>query len=244
MNKSKILVGLIAIVYVLFIVFQFGGHSSMALNFRSLILPSIAITYFISVRRKSIFFSLFLLFYAASDIMYLVSKYFNIPYSVDYFLGNSLYILAYGTLLFKVCKSINLIEILKNYKIHLVVLTLLNIYIVYVLQAIIDPDLSMNNEYYLELTYNLVMLFLLSASLLNYFYRDDRKSLLLFLGSICIVFSEVMGVAYLYVAQEGLLNFISTTLSLLAFYFIFKQSRLENTIKQEMNMVTDNSFNI
>ena len=238
MNKSKILVGLVVLVYVLFVVFQFGGNSSMALNFRSLILPTIAVAYFTCVKRKSLFFSLFLGFYAASDIMYLVSKYLSIPYLVDYYLGNSLYILAYGTLLFKACRSINLMEILKNYKIHLVVLSLLNVYIIYVLQSVIYLDLEMNSQYYLELTYNLVMLFLLSASLLNYFYRDNRKSLLLFLGSICIVFSEVMGVAYLYVAQEGLLNFIATTLSLLAFYFIFKQSRLQNEPKEEMNMVT------
>ena len=237
MNKSKILVGLVALVYLLFIIFQFTGHSALALSFRSLIIPSVAILYFLCINRWSVFFSFFLGFYAASDVLYLIAEYFNVPYSIDYYLGNSLYILAYGTLLFKACRSINLIEILRNYKIHLIVLTFLNVYVVYVLQDIVDPENTMQNEYYLELTYNLVMLFLLSASLLNFLYRDNKKSLLLFLGSICIVFSEVMGVAYLYVAQEGLLNFISTTLSLLAFYLIFKQSLLQNTINEEVNMV-------
>ena len=86
----------------------------------------------------------------------------------------------------------------------------------------------MTNEYFVEIIYNISMLLLLSASLLNYFYKDNKKSLFMFLGSLSIVFSEVIGVAYMYVAEQNLLNFISTTLTILAFYFFCKQTKLSN----------------
>ena len=48
----------------------------------------------------------------------------------------------------------------------------------------------------------------------------------MFLGSLAIVFSEVIGVAYMYVAKQDLLNFLTTSLTLLAFFFYCKQSSL------------------
>ena len=86
----------------------------------------------------------------------------------------------------------------------------------------------MNYEYFIELIYNIVMLLLLSTSLLNYFYRDNKKSLYMFLGSLLIVFSEVISVAYLYISSHYSLNLIVVTLALLAFYFFYQQSKLSN----------------
>lgn len=235
MNKSKILVGLVLLVYALFVIFEFRGDDLVAFNLRSLIFPFVALTYFICVKEKSIFFILFLFFYSLSELLAIISDKLN-P-SVDYFLGNSLYILAYLMLFIKICKSISLIHVLKNFKIHLLVLTALNIYIVYVLQVIINPHVALNYEYFIELVYNIVMLLLLSSSLINYFYRDNRKSFYLFVGSLCIVFSEVISVAYLYVAKQDLLNFIAVSLALLAFYFFYQQSRLDN--EEPINMLID-----
>ena len=48
----------------------------------------------------------------------------------------------------------------------------------------------MDIDYYFELVYNIITLSLLSIALLNYFYRDNQKSLYLFLGVLCLVFSE------------------------------------------------------
>jgi low temperature requirement protein LtrA len=119
------------------------------------------------------------------------------------------------------------------------VLLALNIWLVYVLQSIVLSELNRKSEYYLELTYNIVMLILLSGSLLNYFYRDNQKSLYLFLGALCIVFSEVIDVAYMYISQRALLNFLSTTLSLSAFYFLCKQTNLSDIKEEEIQVVLD-----
>ncbi|WP_111306780.1 hypothetical protein [Confluentibacter sediminis] len=226
MNKFKILVGLLLLIYVLFAIFEFRGNDLIAFYLRSLIFPFFALMYFVTVRERSIFFNLFLIFYSISELLALISD--KLSSDVDYFLGNSLYIFAYLMLLINICKSISLIHLLKNFKMHLVVLTALNVYIVYVLQHIIDPHVELNYEYFVEMFYNIIVLLLLSSSLLNYFYRDNKKSLYLFVGSLCIVFSEVISVAYLYVTKQNLLNFLAVSLSLLAFYFFYQQSKLKD----------------
>ena len=116
---------------------------------------------------------------------------------------------------------------------HLVVLSILNIYLLYVLHAVIDPNLVLETDYYLELTYNIIVLLLLSIALLNYFYKDNKKALYLFLGALCIVFSEVIDIAYIYVDQRCSLNFLATTITLGAFYFLYQQSKLLNIYNKE-----------
>jgi hypothetical protein len=228
MYKSKIFVLFIVVAFILFGVSQFLGNEMVCRVSRALILPLFTIMYFATVQRKTLFFSLFLLSYAISDLMELSEN--QVPYFLYYFIGNILYVMAYGFLFLEICKSVNLFHMLKNYKIHVMVLTLLNVYIVYVLQVIIDPYTQLDAKYFLELSYNIMMLLLLSASLLNYFYRDNKKALFLFIGSLCIVFSEVINVAYLYITETSTLNFISSTLAVLAFYFYFQQSKLENEV--------------
>ncbi|MGB5418518.1 hypothetical protein [Algibacter sp.] len=117
------------------------------------------------------------------------------------------------------------------------VLLILNAYLLFVLQGIINPKLVLENDYYLELAYNIVVLSLLSSALLNYSYRDNRKSLYLFFGTLFIVFSEVMDIAYIYVSPRSLLNFLSTTLCLVAFFFFIKQSKLLNIISDDNDFV-------
>lgn len=226
MYKSKVLVVFTVLVYVLFIVFQFSDSEDIARNLSLIILPLITVAYFLYVRRKTLFFSLFLTFYSISDLMGLITDY--IPYDIEYFLGNSLYIFAYIFLFLEVCKSVSFNHVVREFKLHIITLTILNIYIVYVLQVIVDPYLSLTIEYFLELIYNISMLMVLSVSLLNYFYRDNKKSLLLFIGALCIVFSEVISIAYMYITDKSLLNVISVTLYVLAFYFFFQQSKLKN----------------
>ncbi len=224
MSKSKVLAGIVVLVYIAFVISQFSNHHILATIFDAFILPLITFAYFQSNIKKNIFFIIFLVSYSIADLMVFVMDY--IPYLWYYYTANGLYIVAYTTLFIKVFKSLSFIEIIKNYKLHVIVLIALNIYIGYVLQIIINPHVAVFNQYFIEILYNIVMLLLLSASLLSYFYKDDKKSLFLFLGSLSIVFSEVISVAYLYVAQQDLLNFLSTTLTMLAFYFYCKQASL------------------
>ncbi|WP_298498501.1 hypothetical protein [uncultured Algibacter sp.] len=242
MYKSKVLVGFVLICYFLFAIFEFGGKEEIAFYFQSLIVPVITVFYSLFIKPKSKLFWLFLISYTLSDILGIIIV--NLPnygseflYDIEYYVCNSLYILAYMFLVFKIGMSINYKHVLKHLKMHVLVLTILNIYLLYVIHAIINPNLILESDYYLELTYNVVVLTLLSIALLNYFYRDNKKALYLFLGALCIVFSEVMDIAYIYVAQRCLLNFLGTTLALGAFYFFYQQSKLLNIINKEEEFV-------
>jgi len=238
MNKSKILIGLVLLLYLLYVVFQISGFVVMAEKVRCFIFPVVALTYFLSVRRRSVLFALFMVFYSVSDILYIFSD--SIGNEIDYYIGNYLYILAYIMLLIKICKSISFMHLLKNLKMHSLVLLILNIYIVYVLQMIIDQRIPEGGHgYVLEMLYNSVILLLLSTLLLNYFYRDNKKSLYLFIGSLCIVFSEVISVAYLYVTKQELLDFFALSLALLAFYFFYQQSKINNTQRSSNAIVLE-----
>lgn len=226
MNKLKVMVSLVLLVYLGFVIFQFRSNEFWANTLDAILLPLISIAYFKENKKPNLYFSLFLICYSVSDLMVFIVDF--MPYSYYYYFGNGLYIIAYMALLIKIIKSLSFQHIIKNFKLHLIVLTALNIYIAYVLHNIVNPYVGMTNEYFVEIAYNVSMLLVLTASLLNYFYRDDKKSLLIFLGSLSIVFSEVLGVAYMYVDQQNLLNFLVTTLTLLAFYFYFTQSNLKN----------------
>ncbi|HMC02383.1 MAG TPA: hypothetical protein VKN14_15190 [Flavobacteriaceae bacterium] len=226
MSKTKFLVGLLIVLCILFVIFQFNENELLSCISRSLIIPVFTLLYFQNVKRKSFYFSMFLILYSVSELTSLISDY--IPYQLDYFMGNGLYIAAYVFLVLEVLKSLNFNYILNNYSIHLIVLGALNIYIIYVLLKIVYPFVSFSFEFGVELLYNIVMLLLLSVSLLNYFYRDDKKSLLMFVGSLCLVFSEVILVAYLYISEKNLLIFSSSILSILAFYFFYSQASLKN----------------
>jgi len=226
MSKSKILIGFVIVLSVLFVIFQFNDNEIMSSISRSLIVPVFTILYFQRVKHRSFYFVMFLVLFSISELTYLIRDY--IPYEVDYFVGNGLYIVGYTFLLLEILKSVDFSYIINNYSMHLIVLGALNIYIIYVLLKIIHPYDSFSLEFVVELVYNIVMLLILSASLLNYFYNDDKKSLLLFFGSLCMVFSEVILIAYLYISETNLLIFSSSLLSILAFYFFYYQSTLEN----------------
>ncbi|MBD0832623.1 hypothetical protein [Aestuariibaculum sediminum] len=225
MFKLKIIEGLVMIIYILSVLFQFTGHEHLAYYSSSLIIPVITIVYFLRVDRKSLFFSLFLVCFSISDLLVFLEDIQGYN-KIDYFLGNGLYILSYIFLILEICKSLNFKYVIKNYIIHLLVLTVLSVYIVFALQNTVVPYVSAANEYCIELIYNIVLLTMLSFALLGYFYKDNVKALYLFLGVLCVVFAEVIWVAYTYISERNLLNVLSTTLYLIGFYFFYKQSKL------------------
>ena len=238
MGKSKFLLGVAAIIFALYVYFQFQNEIVVSNVLCIFILATITLLYFLTVKRKSLYFTLFLVLNASSDLLMLVEPY--VSNNVNYYLGNSLYILSYSFLLLEVCKSVCVFHVIKNFKIHIIVLTILNIYIIYVLHVIVDPRLGQTNQLYIEIVYNVVMLLALSLALVNYFYRDNVKSLYLFLGAMCLVFSEVIWVAYIYISASIFLNILSTSLYFIAFYFFYRQSQLFNTNRsEEMSVLID-----
>ena len=238
MEKSKVLVFFLGLLYLASIIFELSNYDILSNYCEALILPIITIIYFLKIKKRTIYITLFFVLYSISDLFIFISEF--IPYGVDYFLGNGLYILAYLALLMKILKSINPLEVFKHYKIHILVLLLLSVYIVYVLQVIVEPFVYSTQEYVFELIYNIVLLFLLSISLLNYFYRDNVKSLYLFLAVLSIVFAEVIWIAYVYISERYILNIISTTLYIISYYFICQQAKLLDEDRLEIKLAYEN----
>lgn len=240
MYKSKVLVSFVLILYVLFVVFEFSGEYDLSFYIDSLIIPAITLIYLLFVKKKNIYFLLFLAFYSIGDLFYLFIDFlpegegFMVNH-MDYYIGNSIFILAYVFLFIKIIKSVSFFHIIKNYKIHLLVLTVLNAYLVYVLQVIVKPNVLISLGYYFELIYNIVTFLLLTVAMLNYLYRDNQKSLYIFLGVLCLVFSEVMDIAFIYISHRTALSILGTSLSFVAFLFLFKQSKLLNKSREEEN---------
>lgn len=234
-SNSKILFGFIVILYVLFSFLEFIGNGDVALYFEGAITLGITLIYIFFVKKKDSFFLLFLILYSIADLFILI------PYNdenlviedIFYSIENSLYILAYISLTISISKSLDFKYVFKNLKAYLITLIGLNLYMIYVLQMVVKPK-SINSEwYFFELFYNIIVFLLLTVALLNYIYKDNKKSMLLFLGVLLIVFSEVIDVAILYVYSQSILSIIATTLSLAGFYFLYKQSRLLNKSRKK-----------
>lgn len=238
MYRSKVLIGNVLLCYLLFTIFEFCGCKTGAYYFHSLIVPLITLMYWFAIEKRSRLFFWFLLCYSVSDVIGLLL--FVVPleneqklYDFEYYLGNLLYIFSYLFLVIKISESLNFRDLLAYFKTHVIALLVLYVYLVFVLQGLIEDKLYEESDYYFELIYNIVSIALLPISLLNYLYNDNKKALMLFGGSLCIVFSEIIDVAHIYVLDFRVLNFLSTTFALIAFYLFYQQSKLINAPNRE-----------
>lgn len=230
LTKSNILIASIIALCISFALFQFKEEYFISSISKSLIVPLFTLLYLINVKRKSTYFTWFLMLFSFSELSAFLQYFLESDQAFDiyYIIGNSIYIVAYILLLLEVVKGLDLKSVVKNYKLYLIILGLLNVYIVYVLLSIVNPVLNNGNLIFIELIYNIVMLMLLAFSLIAYFYKDNKKALLFFLGTLCIVFSEFIQIAYFYIVDQDILNFTSTLLFVLAFCFYYFHSRMEN----------------
>ena len=90
------------------------------------------------------------------------------------------------------------------------------------------------HEYSLEYFYNAVIMLLVTVALINFMYRENKKAMNLLVGSIFIVFSEVVQMAYFYVAEINILNVLCSVFLILAFLFFYLQANLP-VLKERLN---------
>ncbi|MDO6789796.1 hypothetical protein Q4588_02700 [Tamlana sp. 1_MG-2023] len=204
-----------------------------------LLVPLVALGYFAFEKKKTFYFTGFILLFALSDLLDLFVGYFN--YELYYLLGNIMYIIAYTFLLLEIFKSTDFSYLLKRFKVHLIVLLVLNIYLVYVLQSIVHPFIGFTYKYYIEILYNVIMVTLLSIGLLNYIHKENNKAMYLFLGSVLIVFSEVIWLANTYVVEKDFLGIISKSFALAAFFCFYMQVQYLNEEGKETRVKLDNN---
>ncbi len=188
------------------------------------IAPIVTVFYLFKVKNKPTFLSLFLITYSISDIINFFDQESYNEYM--YFLCNGLYMLSYVFLFLELNKTVNMKEILKKFPIHFAVLTLLNIYIVFVMATIINP-ITFETDHIefvriFEHVYNIILLGLLSMSFFNYLLNENNKALLLFSGCLALTFFEFLLIGYYYLSEEmSIIRMVSILLELSAFLMFY-----------------------
>lgn len=231
MQKTKFLLGVIIALVVTFIGLRIFQQEMIADYIRPVILPLVAVYYCMTGNCKKSNLFYFLVFYAIAELLGIFYYYATISELVDnimYFGCNSLYIIAYIFLMLEVMKSMNITEIINRFAVHIIILVALDIYCIILVSdvAIKSDNLVTIYDHALEFIYNAVIMFLLTVTLINYLARDSKKAMNLLLGALCIVFSEVIQVAYYYVSEINILSVIYSVLLVLAFLFFIIQTKM------------------
>lgn len=245
MQKTKILLGVIATLVIAFIGFRIFNQEIIADYIRPIILPLVTLYYVLKGHSKRSYFFLFLAVYSFAEIFGFFNQAAEESVLVDnlmYFGCNSLYILAYIFLIMEVFQSMDLSKIFSRFSVHIVILLLLDIYCVILVSevAIKSDNLVSIYDHIIEIAYNAVIMIMLTICLINYLYRDSKKAMNLLLGALCIVFSEVFQVAYFYVSEINVLSITYSVLLVVAFSFFYIQAKMS----YEENIIVHNHTSI
>ncbi|MFC0604536.1 hypothetical protein [Winogradskyella pulchriflava] len=225
----KVVLLLLGGVFVLLQGFAFEVEGS-AVGAISLVL--LAILYCIWTKNKTKFFFWFLVTFMVAQLLsyaaYYAPEVDEIKVDYYYYGANILYIISYLFLITRIVTELKFKAVFKELAIPIVVLIVLDVFCVTLVTDTAQRALSVY-EYSLEFVYNAVIMVLLSVALINYMYRNDNKSILFLIGSICIVFSEIIQLAYYYILEDKNLGFIYSFFLVVAFIFFYIQSQLQFT---------------
>ena len=177
---------------------------------------------------KANLFFWFLIAFTSAHVLSFIS-YLTPPIEenqVDYYYygANALYIIYYVFLIIRILRGLNFKRVFSELAMPILILIVLDVFCVILVTDTAESELSVY-EYALEFTYNAVIMALLSAALINYMYRNDGKSMMILIASICIVFSEIIQLAYYYILDDKTLVFIFSFFLVIAFLFFYLQSQ-------------------
>lgn len=204
----------------------------------------LATLYYYKVPSKRLFFILFLLCFSIAELIGFASYFVEINYDTTpdyfYYLGNGFFILSYFFLIVRVLKEMDIKNILRRFWIHLIVLTILDIFCVIILSGTTEKLFSFH-ESSMEIVYNAIIMILLTVAMINYMAKNSQKAMNLLLGAIFIFFSEVIQMTYFYISDIPILNVMSSLFLILAFLFFYLQARIpfeteQSTIQQDLQV--------
>ncbi|WP_179007751.1 hypothetical protein [Winogradskyella forsetii] len=232
MLVSKILKVVLLLLGIVYVVLQ-----GLALEVEGAVLSAVLLVlltwlYISWTKHKSKLFFLFLITFSLGQIVSAIAWFMpdikegQIDYL--YYAANILYIISYAVLIFKMLKQLNLKAVFSELTIPIIVLVVLDVFCVSLISNTTENMFSYY-QYALEYTYNAVIMTLLSLALIDYMYRNNNKSMLFLIGSIFMVFSEIIQLAYFYVLSDDSLGFVYSILLVVAFVFFYMQSQYKVT---------------
>ena len=196
----------------------------------AIMLVLLTFLYIVWTKHKSSFFFWFLITFTIAQILSYLAWHGPEVYigEIDYFyyIANTLYVIAYIILIIKTFRSLDLKAVFSQLTVPIIILVVLDVFCVSIINETTQHALT-NYQYALEYTYNAVVMTLLSFALINYMYRNNYKSMLFLLGSIFIVFSEIIQLAYFYILNDQNLGFVYSFFLVVAFIFLYKQSQIQ-----------------
>lgn len=215
-----------------FVVLEGFAFEEEADAISGIMLVLLIVLYCRSTVKRSKYFILFLVSFALAYFINYIS-WFSEPIYEDeipyyYYGSNALFMLSYVFLILRLTSGLKLKEVFKELYFSMLILVLLDVFCVIVLTDTAKSALTLD-EYIVEFIYNAVIMLLLSVALLNYMYRYDNKSMLFLVGSICIIFSEIIQLAYFYVLEDESLSFVYSVFFIIAMLFFYLQSQLQFT---------------
>lgn len=236
MHLERILKGALITVCFIFLGLQIMNREFEAAGARVTLVLLLTLLYYIGIKSKQLFFFLFLICFSLAEVIGFVSYFVEIDYttSTDYFyyFANSLYIISYVFLIFRILIDMNIKEVFKKFWIHLLILIVLDIFCVVILSGTTEKRLS-NHQFSLEFFYNAIIMLLLTVAMINYMSKNTQKSMNLLLGSIFIFFSEVIQMTYFYISDINILNVLCSLFLVLAFLFFYIQARIPKASEQK-----------
>ncbi|MEZ4802887.1 MAG: hypothetical protein R2797_08935 [Gelidibacter sp.] len=242
MQLQQILKITLLVICMLFLGFQVFNLEFQAAGSRVILVLLLTVLYYIRVRPKRLLFFLFLLFFSLAEIVNFASWFIKLDYdtTTDYFYygANILYIVSYVLLTLRVIIDMNIQQVLSKFWIHIIILTVLDVFCVIIVSGTAEKMLS-EHQYSLEVVYNSVIMILLTVAMINYISKNSHKSMNLLLGAIFIFFSEVIQMTYFYISDINILNVICSLFLVLAFLFLYLQARIpleteQNNIRQDL----------
>lgn len=229
MQKTKLILGIVIMLTITFLGLQIFKQSTAASFVRPAIIPLLTLAYLLKFKDISSFFFLFLFSFSLSEIVGTLGYFAYENEIIDnfqYYTGNILYILAYIFLILEIYKHLNFKKLLRQFPIHLLILFVLDIYCIVLVSkiSITSGYMIYNIEFIIEVIYNSAIMLLLTIAVINYLTNDSNKSMSLLFGALCVLFAEVLQVAFYYVEYVPILEIISNMLLIIAFVLFYIQS--------------------
>lgn len=229
MQKSKLILGIVIMLTITFLGLQIFKQSTAASFVRPAIIPLLTIAYLLKFKDISSFFFLFLFSFSLSEIVGTLGYFAYDNVIIDnfqYYTGNILYIMAYLFLILEIYKHLNIRKLIKQFPMHLLVLFVLDIYCIVLVSkiSITSGYMIYNIEFIIEVIYNSAIMLLLTIAVINYLSNDSNKSMSLLIAALCMLFAEVLQVAFYYVEYVPVLEIVSNMLLIIAFVLFYIQS--------------------
>ncbi|WP_040279965.1 hypothetical protein [Psychroserpens damuponensis] len=231
MKLSKILGLILLLLSILLLSLELNNLEQSAIGVKAIAMCLLILLYTIVVVKRNKFFMLFLLTFTVALCLDYFS--YDVVWSynqidVYYVVCNGLYVLAYIFLTLRIFYLINVIKSTTKYPIQTLSLMFLGVFVVYMITDLTTSNSDSVDVNIVQIIYITVIVFMMCLSVMNYIYNDSKKSMILLSGTVMIVFSEVIQMAYYFLTDlQNALNIIYSFLTITAFAMFYFQSKLQ-----------------